>query len=262
MYLHVNSYDTASAAGTPIIILHGLFGSQRNWHAVARSLADKQPVYSLDLRNHGQSAHSDVMDYPHMANDVLSFIERKFERLTPVNIIAHSMGGKVAMWLALTCPEVISKLIVVDIAPVTYEHDFSDVLSAFQAVPLQQINSRQDAERYLSKTIHERSLRQFLLQNLKLNEDRYYWRLNLDSISQSISLLTGFPDTSNIEPFSRRVLFVGGGQSEYLSKQNQQQTRDLFPAASFAMIKSAGHWLHAEQPELFKALIQPYLESD
>lgn len=264
MFLHGIKYAGASAseADTPIIILHGLFGSNRNWHPIANALSDKHIVYSLDLRNHGQSPHSDVMDYPHMAEDVMAFIKDQLQHITSVNIIAHSMGGKAAMWLALSHPEIVKKLIIVDIAPVTYQHDFSDVLNGFQSIPLHLIKSRQDADGYLSKIIHERSLRQFLLQNLQFKEGKYQWRLNLEAISQSISTLMTFPEIKNVESYSKRVLFVGGGRSDYLNKMVQEQTRVLFSAASFSMIKSAGHWLHAEQPELFKALIRPYLDSD
>ncbi len=246
----------------PVVILHGLFGSNRNWHPIARSLSDEFVVYSLDMRNHGKSPHSTVMDYPHMAADVLDFIEHEIKSHDPVSIIAHSMGGKAAMWLALSHPEIVRRLVIVDIAPVTYNHDFSEVLKAFQSVPLDLISSRKEADRYLSEIISESSLRQFLLQNLQFKAKKYQWRLNLDVIGQSISTITGFPDTQNIKPFMERVLFIGGGLSDYLSKENQRLTRKLFPKASFSMIKSAGHWLHAEQPELFKALIEPYVSNE
>ena len=272
MQLHATRYNAPAVSdflsnklsgkqSTPIVILHGLFGSNRNWHPIARSLSDKHTVYALDLRNHGQSPHSDIMDYPHMADDVLAFINNEIrpEQTGPVNIIAHSMGGKVAMWLALTSPEIVKKLVVVDVAPITYEHDFSDVLQAFQSIPLESISSRQDAEHYLAQTIKQSSLRQFLLQNLLFKEGEYCWRLNLEAISRSIATITGFPDSKDIEPFPRRVLFIGGGESDYLNKANQKQTRELFPRASFSTIKAAGHWLHAEQPDLFKALAAPYL---
>ncbi len=267
MQLHVtrydNSIDIASLSEedrTPIVILHGLFGSNRNWHPIAKSLAKTHTVYSLDLRNHGKSPHSDIMDYPHMADDVLDFIRHTVNQKNnkPVDIIAHSMGGKTAMWLALCHPEIVRKLVIVDIAPVSYQHNFSDVLNAFQSVPLELIQSRQDADNYLAKTIEEKSLRQFLLQNLKFKDGKYQWRLNLNAITNSISNITGFPGTKEIEPFTERVLFVGGAQSDYLSQANQKLTRILFPKASFSKIKSAGHWLHAEQPEIFKALIKPY----
>jgi esterase len=267
MKLHASKYPQSDGDSTlpvvaPVIILHGLFGSNRNWHPIARSLSEHHTVYSLDLRNHGQSPHSDIMDYPHMADDVLEFIEAKItqqEITAPVNMIAHSMGGKVAMWLALNHPELIQKLVVVDIAPVTYRHDFSDVLAAFNVVPLTKIQSRQEADEYLSQAISQSDLRQFLLQNLQFKAGKYRWRLNLQSIQHSISEIIAFPDTRELQPFPNRALFIGGGQSDYLNKTYRQQTRTLFPKASFSMIKPAGHWLHAEQPELLKALIEPYL---
>jgi len=256
MHLHAVQYGNRSAVNTPIIILHGLFGNSRNWHPVARALSEKQTVYCLDLRNHGQSAHSDYMDYPSMAGDVRDFIRQK--KFSSVTIVAHSMGGKAAMWLALTYPEVVHKLVVVDIAPVSYQHNFSEVLSGFKAVPLQLIKSRQEADEFLSELLDDSHLRQFLLQNLKYKEGQYYWRLNLDAISQSMAVITAFPKEL-YQPFNKKVLFIAGGQSDYLMKANQHKTRELFPRASFSTIKSAGHWLHAEQPELFLALIQPYL---
>lgn len=264
MQLHATRYESAQslAQNPPIIILHGLFGSSRNWHPIAQALSDKYTVYTLDLRNHGKSPHDDIMDYPHMARDVLTFLENELgqKEITPVTIIAHSMGGKAAMWLALTRPEWVRKLVVVDIAPVNYEHDFSAVLDALQAIPLDSLKSRRDADHHLSKSISQSSLRHFLLQNLQFRHGKYQWRLNLDAISHSIAEITSFPDTDDIEPFAKRVLFIGGGQSDYLNKNNQKLTRQCFPLASFAMIKSAGHWLHAEQPEIFKALIGPYLD--
>ncbi|MCK5697293.1 MAG: alpha/beta fold hydrolase [Gammaproteobacteria bacterium] len=261
MLLYAKHYGDIAKPHTSnaIIILHGLFGNYRNWQPIARSLATHYPVYSLDLRNHGQSTHDGVMDYPTMAEDVLRFIQDK--KLNSVTIIAHSMGGKVAMTLALAHPQVVNKLVVVDIAPISYQHDFSEVLNAFQAVPLNKIQSRQEADRYLSTIISDKNLRQFLLQNLKQQDGQYYWRLNLEAIRQSIETIIAFPNTSHYPPFKKRVLFIGGGQSDYLSKENQQKAKILFPRASFSIIKSAGHWLHTEQAELFKVLIQPYLKS-
>lgn len=247
-----------STQNCPIIILHGLFGSHRNWHPIAKALAKDNTVYALDLRNHGKSPHSELMDYPLMAEDIEQFIEH--HQLGQVRIIAHSMGGKAAMWFALSRPDMVQKLVVVDIAPVTYKHDFSDVLNAFESIPLDTIKSRAEADKFLSATISERSLRQFLLQNLQLKHGHYEWRLNLVAIRDSMKAITGFPDTNNVLAFNKRVLFVGGGQSDYLSRDRQKLTRKLFPMASFSMIKNAGHWLHSEQPALFQSLIKAYLE--
>lgn len=258
MQLAASHYEPVQEEQTsPIIILHGLFGSSRNWHPVARSLSETSSVYALDLRNHGKSPHSDSMTYPAMADDIAEFMA--CHHISEARFIAHSMGGKAAMWLALTQPQRVQKLVVVDIAPVNYRHNFSTVLNAFDAVPLERISSRKEADQYLAQYLSEPDLRQFLLQNLQLKNGHYQWRLNLEVIKKAIKNITGFPDTENITPFEKRVLFVGGGQSDYLSRDYHAQTRQLFPLASFSMIKQAGHWLHAEQPELFMTLIKPYL---
>ncbi len=258
MRLAVTRYGEAQTDHSlPVIILHGLFGSSRNWHPIAQSLSKSSPVYALDLRNHGKSPHSSIMDYPAMAQDVVEFMAA--EHIDQARFIAHSMGGKAAMWLALTQPERVQKLVVVDIAPVAYEHDFSGVLEALQSLPLEYISSRKEADQYLARYLAQRSLRQFLLQNLQLKSGHYQWRLNLDAITHSIADITGFPDTRNIQVYAKRVLFIGGGQSDYLSRENQQKSRQLFPLATFSIIKNAGHWLHSEQPEIFMALIKSYM---
>ena len=262
MKLNAQQYgESRNVLQAPIIILHGLFGSYRNWTPIAKSLSEKRLVYALDLRNHGQSPHSERMDYPSMARDLVEFIEQTIaaNEYHCVDIIAHSMGGKAALWLALIRPDLINKLIIVDIAPIVYQHEFDEVLQGFDAVPLEMIKSRREADNWLSHSIKDAALRQFLLQNLQLKDGQYQWRLNLDAISHAIPLIIGFPETYHLEPYHKRVLFVAGGLSDYLSKENQQLTRQLFPQASFSMIKSAGHWLHAEQPELFLALIEPYI---
>lgn len=267
MKLNVVQYGEANNKyQCPIVILHGLFGSHRNWTPIAKHLAKKQRVYSLDLRNHGQSPHTELMDYPSMAQDVLQFIEKLIVKneYHSVNIIAHSMGGKAALYLALTQAELINKLVIVDIAPLPYQHEFDEVLKGFKSVPLEKIKSRREADECLSHTIQDEGLRQFLLQNLQQTPTdkkpgEYQWRLNLDAISRSIPFISGFPDTRQMKPYPKKVLFVGGGESDYLSKANQALSKELFPLASFSMIKSAGHWLHAEQPEIFLALIEPYM---
>lgn len=257
MQLHRVEYGTAVSGRPPLIILHGLFGSSRNWHPIAKSLSKNHHIYTLDLRNHGQSPHANSMTYPDMAADVQTFIQEI--GFDSVNLIGHSMGGKVAMWLALSQPELVNKLVVVDIAPVTYEHEFSTVLSGLNSIPLDTINSRQEADNYLAQFLTQTHLRQFLLQNLNYKDNAYSWRINLPVIGQSINDIIGFPVTSTSSSFPKRVMFIGGTESDYLDKTYHSQTRQLFPKATFSMVKAVGHWLHSEQPELFKALIAPYL---
>jgi pimeloyl-ACP methyl ester carboxylesterase len=255
----------------PIIILHGLFGSSRNWHPIAKILAEKRIVYCLDLPNHGQSPSCEQMTYQSMAQAVLDFIKTLDQQCTSVDIIGHSMGGKVAMCLALLHSEIIHKLIVVDIAPVQYEHDFSHILEALSAIPLDKIHSRAEADTVLATYLEERNLRQFLLQNLYLSQNkegqiallkqrRYQWRLNLDAIATSMLDVIAFPKLENSPSFAKRVLFVGGEYSDYLNKNNRDKTKQLFPKAIFTTLKKAGHWLHAEQPEHFVSLVQYHLE--
>ncbi len=257
----------------PIIILHGLFGSSRNWHPIAKLLAEKRIVYCLDLPNHGQSPSCQHMTYPSMAQAVFDFIKNLDPQCASVDIIGHSMGGKVAMCLALLHSEIIHKLIVVDIAPVQYEHDFSHILEGLSAIPLDKIRSRTEADTILATYLEERSLRQFLLQNLYLGQNkgaqiahsklrRYQWRLNLEAIATSMADIIAFPELENSSLFAKKVFFIGGEYSDYLNKNNRDKTKQLFPKALFSTLKKAGHWLHAEQPEHFVSLLQYYLKKD
>jgi len=257
MNLHFKQYGES---GSPIIILHGLFGSGRNWQSIASFLAKEHTVYAIDLRNHGNSPHTDDMDYQHMADDVLKFLDGN--NLSSVNVIGHSMGGKTAMWMALTQPERVNSLVVVDIAPIAYQHNFDDVLGALRSVPLDIINSRQDAEQYLAKDIEEEGLRQFLLQNLHVNRQTWKWRINLDGINHSMPAITGFPETEQLLPYKKRSLFIAGSKSDYITKENGSKVKQLFPSARTMTVKEAGHWPHAEKPAVFKALIKPFFSTE
>jgi len=257
MNLHFKQYGES---GSPIIILHGLFGSGRNWQSIATFLAKQHVVYAIDLRNHGNSPHCDDMNYQQMVDDVLKFLD--LNGLQSVNVIGHSMGGKTAMWMALTNPQRVNSLVVVDIAPIAYQHSFDDVLGALRSVPLQEISSRQDADEYLAKDIEEEGLRQFLLQNLQVSSQNWQWRINLDGINQSISAITGFPETGQLDPFKKRSLFIAGANSDYLSKENGAKVKQLFPSSRTMTVKEAGHWPHAEKPAVFKALIKPFFSTE
>ena len=254
------SYKKYGSAGTPVIILHGLFGSGRNWHAIANYLSNTHIVYTIDLPNHGNSPHTEWMDYPQMIEELQSLLAQL--GLTSVNVIGHSMGGKVAMWMALSYPDSLGKLVVVDIAPVNYAHSFEQILHCLEAMPLDKIHSRNDADAFMSQSIIEPGLRQFLLQNLVYNNGSYSWRLNLQVISQSMHLLTDFPDTTRIQPFTKKSLFIAGEQSDYLTAQQHHSVKQLFPTAVISTIKNAGHWPHAEQPALYTKLTEKFLQDD
>lgn len=238
----------------PLIILHGFFASARNWRNVAGKLADQFYVYILDQRNHGASFHDPVMDYPTMAADLLAFIGQ--QGLTKVSLLGHSMGGKVAMWFALNHPDKVNKLIVADIAPVSYVHCFNNTIGALQALPLGQINNRRQAEEYLAAAIPELSYRQFLLQNLVLVNGVYAWRVDLAIFYQAAPAIIAFPDTNTVAPFVGASLFIAGQQSDYVTAE---AISGLFPTAKLSVIAGAGHWLHVQQPDVFITQVKHFL---
>jgi len=234
--------------GEPLIIMHGLFGSARNWQGIAKQLAGRFSVTTLDLRNHGDSPHSDQMSYSDMAADVAQFMHQ--QGLAKAHILGHSMGGKVAMTLALTQPELIDKLVIVDIAPITYQHGFEDILTGLKAIPLATLKSRQQADTVLADYIEASSLRQFLLQNLApIKGGGYQWRIDIGSIKNNLSKIIGFEETLGTYPGD--TLFIGGGASTYLSADSQKEALRRFPKAIIKMIPKVGHWPHVESPKVF-----------
>lgn len=246
--------------GSPVVILHGLLGSSRNWRGIALTLAKQSHiVYALDMRNHGESPHDSSMTYEAMTQDVLEFLDK--HQLKSAHIIGHSMGGKVAMWLALTHPERVRQLIVVDIAPVHYNHGFDEIVDTLLEIPLAEIKSRKDAEDYMSQTISEVSLRQFLLQNLLLKDGYFCWRVNLDGISRALPDVISFPSLEGVKPYPDPCLFISGGQSTYISKRNHEAVKAVFPAAQIETLPGAGHWPHIEEPETFMQLVTAFLKS-
>ncbi|ORU91332.1 MAG: alpha/beta hydrolase [Cycloclasticus sp. symbiont of Poecilosclerida sp. N] len=244
--------------GPPLIILHGLFGSARNWRGVAKQLAERYTVYTLDLRNHGTSPHADKMDYVAMSADVLGFMQQ--QSLASAIVLGHSMGGKVAMELALSDTGKVSKLIVVDIAPVTYQHNFDDVLAGLYHVPLDTVSCRKDAEAYLAEKISDTGLRQFLLQNLAVNTaGGYQWRVNLASIEDEMPSIMGF-SLDGDRVYSGKTQFIRGGKSTYLASRYQSAIADMFPNMTFETVKKAGHWPHIESPREFMSVLNTFLD--
>lgn len=229
-----------------LLILHGFFASSRNWRQIAKKLAENHHVYLLDMRNHGNSAHDPIMDYPSMAADIALFLDS--QQLGSANILGHSMGGKAAMWLALIQPERINKLIIADIAPVSYRHSFDNLIQALKQLPLKQLANRKQADTLLSNAIPESGFRQFLLQNLILKEGKYCWRIDLNIFAQTADNIIAFPDASALSVYTDRVLFLAGETSSYIE---QHSVIKLFPKAVIKTIAKAGHWLHAEQPDKF-----------
>ncbi len=238
-----------------LLILHGFFASSRNWGQVASKLAEHFHVYALDMRNHGNSPHSVCMDYPCMAADIELFLDTR--QLESANLVGHSMGGKVAMWFALSHSVRVNKLIVVDIAPVSYRHSFDNLIQALQQLPLKQLSNRKQADNLLATSIPESAFRQFLLQNLVLNEGQYQWRIDLDIFANTADNIIAFPDTRELNPYPGEALFLGGENSDYIGKG---AVFPLFPQMEIQTIANAGHWLHAEQPVAFCKEVIKFLQ--
>ncbi|MDP3589720.1 MAG: alpha/beta fold hydrolase [Methylobacter sp.] len=239
---------------SPLIILHGFFASSRNWRQVAQKLAERFHVYVPDMRNHGASPHHPLMDYPSMTADLLQFIDDR--GLETANLLGHSMGGKIAMWLALTSPKKVNKLIVADIAPVSYRHSFDNTVLALKALPLVELSNRKQAETLLAVAIPELNYRQFLLQNLILKDGKYCWRLDLDIFQRMAPNIAAFPKAAHLAPFTGKALFIAGGNSDFVQLED---INSLFPDAALSTIVDAGHWLHVQQPDAFMARVEDFL---
>jgi esterase len=243
------SYRSEGSAGPPVIILHGLLGSSGNWRSIARRLSARHRVFSLDLRNHGDSPHAEDMSYATMAEDVRAFLDA--HGIEATTVIGHSMGGKTAMRLALDNPRRVERLVVVDIAPSVSEHDHVPVLQAMAALDTTRVARRSDAERMLEAAIPDAGMRMFVLQNLAAREDGFAWRINLEAIERSLPALLDFPVDADVRPFSGPTLFLRGALSDYVRASDESAIRRLFPRADIVTIEGAGHWVHAEQPARF-----------
>jgi pimeloyl-ACP methyl ester carboxylesterase len=243
--------------GKDLIILHGLFGSLDNWQTLAKYWADNYRVWLIDQRNHGRSPHSKDFSYQLMAEDLNNFIDE--HKINSPIVLGHSMGGKTAMEFAVNNPNMLSKLIVVDIAPVKYQVHHYSIIDALKSVPLQSIEKRSEAEEILAKNISEFGVRQFLLKNLYRNNDGgYSWRFNLNIISDNILPISEYDIP--IGKFEGKTLFVKGDNSDYILNSYKEIIVGKFPKARIETIKNAGHWIHAEQPQVFFDLVSDFMK--
>lgn len=238
----------------PLLVAHGLFGSARNWGTVAKRLAERRAVFAVDMRNHGDSPHLPENGYEAMAADLAEVIAANGGR---ADVLGHSMGGKAAMVLALTQPARVGRLIVADIAPVTYGHSQIEPVRAMQAVDLAQVARRADADRALADRVPDPELRAFLLQSLRVGREGAAWRLNLDALAREMPAIMSFPDLEG--RFEGPVLFLAGERSDYIRPKHWDRIQALFPAARHQTIAGAGHWLHAEAPRLFVDAVEGFL---
>jgi esterase len=242
--------------GRALILLHGLFGTARNLGAVARGLSEQARVLALDLRNHGDSPHAADMDYRTLAADVAETMDAAGIQSAPV--IGHSMGGKVAMMLALTHPVRVTRLAVMDIAPIAYDHDYNSYVNAMKTIPLDNAVNRKAANAILEPSIPDPALRVFLLSNLVLGADPH-WRFGLSEIGGAIASLLGWAAPPGAKPYNGPALFLRGGDSDYVLPEAYAGIEALFPAAKIQTIDHAAHWIHAQQPQAVIAALREFL---
>ncbi len=252
------SASAASASGHPVVLLHGLFGSARNFGAIARTLGEGARVIALDLRNHGASPHAPDMRYAAMAADVLETLAAR--DALPAVLIGHSMGGKVAMRAALDRPDAVAGLVVADIAPVPYPPHFRAIVAAMTALPLTPGLTRAAADAALTPAVPDPALRAFLLQNFSPGAAPR-WRIGLAEIAAELEDPIGGWDAPAGARYAGRVLVIAGEHSDYIRPEHRPLFRALFPAARFVTLRHAGHWLHADNPEGFLAVVTAFLHA-
>ncbi len=254
----VDLYYKDYGDGPPFIILHGLLGSGGNWHTLSRNVFGQDfHVFTLDLRNHGRSPHTERMDYPSMAADVERFFQQ--HAIKQAYVLGHSMGGKAAMELALTDPGLVKRLIVVDVAPKAYPPRHEAILDALQSTDPSSAQSRDEVEKALEDKISSRTVRQFLMKNLAYDkeQERYYWQMGLDAIVANYEHISGPVESERT--YDGPTLFVRGEKSDYIQDEDLEDIRRLFPNARITIVAGAGHWVHAEQPDEFARVVVDFL---
>jgi len=252
-------YRQTGENGTPIIILHGLFGTSDNWLAIGKALSQTNQVFMLDQRNHGQSPWSDTFDYDAMAADLKEFIDN--HRLENPMLIGHSMGGKTIMQFAMNYPDSFLKMIVVDIAPKFYPVHHALILQGLASIDLKTLKSRTEANEFLKRFEENEGVRQFLLKNLWRNPAKnndFEWRINLQVITKNIDII-GF-ELSNEHAINQSVLFIRGSESHYIQPEDERKIWELFPAYDLKTIEGTGHWVQAEKPKEFIEIVKQFFK--
>lgn len=238
----------------PMLIVHGLFGSAKNWGVIARRMSDVRQVIAVDMRNHGDSFWDDSHGYADLAGDMAEVIDAHGGQ---ADVVGHSMGGKAAMMLALKHSDAVRRLVVADIAPVAYGHTQVQFIHAMRKLDLAGVERRSEADVALRAAVPDAGTRAFLLQSLDLKDRR--WRLNLDALEAEMPDIIGWPNPEGAA--SHLTLFLAGGDSDYVQADARPAIRRLFPRARFAKIPGAGHWLHAEKPREFEAAVRAFLDA-
>ncbi len=249
---------SAQGEGEALVIIHGLFGSSKNWKSLAKKFSENYQVILIDLRNHGDSPFDSDMNYEVMVNDVIALMSKL--DLASANILGHSMGGKVAMKLNQLYPERVRKLVIADIAPIAYQHDHDEIINPVLGLDLQKIKNRKAADEMLETGIPDQRVRLFILQNLVFLQGQASWKLNWIAIKQNMESLVGYENIDHWE-IKNSSLFIRGELSLYVSQESMNLIDNHFKDAEMVTIKNAGHWLHAEQPDAFFDAVINFLQS-
>ncbi len=257
MTLHTTSYGDS---GSRVVFCHGLFGQGRNWTQHARALAERHRVLLVDKPNHGRSPWTESIDYVSMADQVAELLDPA----DPVALVGHSMGAKAAMVLTLRHPELVERLMVVDMAPVAYANGsgFRGYIDAMLGMDLPPDASREDADAALRDAVPDNGVRAFLLQNLRRSPDGWSWQPNLELLREELGTISGWPAeaVAGLPPYAGPVLWVGGADSAYVKDEYAPAMEALFPRVRKVMIKGAGHWVHSEQPEVFREVLRRFVD--
>lgn len=238
-----------------VVLLHGLFGSSDNLSVIRRHLALEFRVINIDLPDHGKSPHSVVFSFNDYANQVIATLHKL--QINSASFVGHSLGGKIAMWIAHLQAPLIDKLIILDIAPVSYEPSHQSVLEGLAAIPLESIKSRKEAETTMSGFIKDAGTSAFLLKSLYENSGIWHWRFNLNLLARDYHLLSDWP-LSDGSVYAKEILFIKGEDSDYILPEHQGIIMAQFPKAKAKLVK-AGHWLHAQKPQIVNSLITKHL---
>lgn len=246
-------------AGTRVVFLHGLFGQGRNWTTIGRALAEERRILLVDLPNHGRSAWTERVDYAEMSDEVAALLEPGDA------LVGHSMGGKVAMMTALRHRDVVERLVVADMSPVTYPggSEFRHYVDAMRSLDLGSVQTRADADRTLADAVPDPSVRAFLLQNLRRDlagSGGWMWQMNLEVLGRDLGVLADWPADAlaGTAAYDGPVLWLAGERSGYVRPEYADAMRRWFPRYRKAVVKNAGHWLHSEQPEVFTELVRRF----
>jgi esterase len=247
--------------GEHIVLIHGLFGSLENLNMVAKSLSHHYCVTSVDVRNHGSSFHKENMDYQVLAQDVINLLDNL--SINDCHLLGHSMGGKIAMKIALSFPDRVRKLIIADIAPVKYPAHHLTIIKGLQAIDLTKVHKRKDADSQLAEYVTDNSVRPFLLRNIVLNEQgKFQFKCNLNYIEQGYQQIMQSISNPSEVAFKKDTLFIKGANSDYILPEHQQDISLLFPKAKAKIIQGAGHWLHAEKTVAFNKIVEGFLSQN